>query len=81
MLLLFFLTELRMRTMRVMINGNAEKNCAGIFVSHPSVVGKAVARGAFWTRSVLKKPKIRVPRIALAGLQLAKMTSAIEIQP
>ena len=63
------------------MNGNAEKKCEGILVSHPSVSGKVYASAAFWTLNVLKKPKMRVPRIAFAGLQLAKITSAIEIQP
>ena len=79
--MLFFLTELRMRTMSVMMNGSAEKNCAGILVSQPRVFGKAVARGAFCTLRVLKNPKMNVPRRAFAGLQFAKITSAIEIHP
>ena len=58
-----------------MMNGNAEKKCDGIFVSHPSVSGKVYASAAFWTLNVLKNPKMSVPRIALAGLQLAKITS------
>ena len=31
------------------MNGNAEKKCEGILVSHPSVSGKVYASAAFWT--------------------------------
>ena len=53
------------------MNGNAEKKCDGILVSQPSASGKVYASAAFWTLNVLKKPKMRVPRIAFAGHQLA----------
>ena len=63
-----------------MMNGSAEKKCEGILRSHPKAFGNAYASAAFWTLKVLKKPNTSVPRSAFAGLQFAKITSAIEIQ-
>ena len=42
---------------------------------------KAAAREEPDTRRVLKKPNTKVPRMAIVGFQLAKMTSATAIQP
>ena len=43
--------------------------------------GNAAARELPDTRRVLKKPNTKVPRMAKAGFQLAKITSATAIQP
>lgn len=63
------------------MKGSAEKNCAGILDSHPKALGNVVDRGVLYTLRVLKKPNTKVPNMALAVLQFAKMTRAMAIHP
>ena len=73
--------EVAINTKAVIMKGNAWYNCVGILASQPKAPGKAAARLLPETRKVLKKPNTKVPKIAIAGLQFAKITKATAIQP